>query len=46
MVALIDEATSNPAEVCARAPQWLASSAEARRSVARMSIEMRLVVSI
>lgn len=47
MLAVIEEASTDPAEVCgARASQWLAASSEARRRVVRMSIEMRLVVSV
>lgn len=47
MIALVEEASTDPAGVCgARATQWLASSREARRRVVRMSLEMRLVVSI
>ena len=47
MIAVIEEASADPAAVCgARASAWLASASEARRRVVRMSLEMRLVVSI
>lgn len=47
MAALADEARIDPATVCGpRAEQWLASSRAARNRVIRMSLELRMVVSI
>jgi hypothetical protein len=47
MRAVLDEARSNPEEVCGeRAEALSASSASSRRRVVRMSLEMRMVVSL
>lgn len=47
MVALLDEAARDPAGVCGPgAEQWLAASRVSRRRVIRMSLEMRMVVSL
>lgn len=47
MLAVLDDAAADPASVCgARAEQWLAASQAARRAVVRMSLEMRMVVSL
>lgn len=47
MTALFDEAVVDPVAVCGeRAVQWSAASQLARRRVVRMSLEMRMVVSI
>ena len=47
MVAVLDEAAADPAGVCAaRAEEWTAASSAARRVVVRMSLEMRMVVSV
>jgi len=47
MLALIDDATAAPSEVCGgRAEAWVAASRSARRRVVRMSLELRMVVSI
>ena len=47
MVVVLDDAAADPAGVCgARAEEWTAASQAARRAVVRMSLEMRMVVSI
>ena len=47
MVAVLDQAAADPAGVCAdRAEEWTAASQLARRRVVRMSLEMRMVVSV
>jgi hypothetical protein len=47
MLALIDDATTAPSEVCGeRAVAWVTASRSARRRVVRMSLELRMVVSI
>jgi hypothetical protein len=47
LVAVADEARHDPDSVCGpRAEAWLAASQAARRRVIRMSLEMRVVVSI
>ena len=47
MVAVADEARRDPAAVCGpRAEEWLAASRAARRRVVRMSLEMRMVVTL
>ncbi len=47
MTAALDDAAANPASVCGdRSEEWLAASRAARRQVVRMSLEMRLVVSV
>jgi hypothetical protein len=47
MVAVADEARRDPAAVCGpRAEEWLAASRAARRRVVRMSLELRMVVSV
>jgi hypothetical protein len=47
MAALAEEARQNPASVVGpRAEAWLAASRAARRQVVRMSLELRLVVSL
>jgi hypothetical protein len=47
MVAVADEARSDPAAVCGpRSEEWLATSRAARLRVVRMSLEMRMVISI
>jgi hypothetical protein len=47
MAAVADEAHADPARVCdEEAEAWLTRSRHARRRVVRMSLEMRLVVSI
>ncbi len=47
MAALADEAHTDPAQVCGDgAEAWLDRSSRARRSVVRMSLEMRVVVSL
>lgn len=47
MVAVADEADREPAAVTGEAAEaWLARSSAARRAVVRMSLELRLVVSI
>lgn len=47
MLALLDEAVADPAAVCgARSEEWTAASRAARRGVVRMSLEMRMVVTL
>jgi hypothetical protein len=47
MVAVLDDAAADPAGVCgARAEEWTAAPRAARRAVVRMSLEMRMVVSV
>lgn len=47
MVDLLDDAAANPADVAgARAEAWTAAAQAARRRVVRMSLEMRMVVSV
>ena len=47
MLALADEARSDPEAVCGpRSQDWVASSQAARRSVVRRSLELRVVVSV
>jgi hypothetical protein len=47
MLDLLDEAVGDPAGVCGRrAETWSATSRAARRRVVRMSLEMRMVVSV
>jgi hypothetical protein len=47
MLNVLNEARNDPAAVCEeQAEQWVASSRLARQSVVRMSIELRLVVSV
>lgn len=47
MSALIDRAVAEPDVVCgADAQEWVAASQEARRRVVRMSLEMRMVVTL
>jgi hypothetical protein len=47
MVIVADEAAGDPARVCTeRATQWSTASRAARRRVIRMSLEMRMVISI
>ena len=47
MTAVADEALLDPSTVCgSRAEGWLAASRAARRRVVRMSLEMRMVVSL
>ena len=47
MLNLLNQARTDPAAVCgAGAEQWAASSKAARQSVVRMSLELRLVVSV
>jgi hypothetical protein len=47
MVAVLDDAAADPAGVCGvRREDWAAASQAARRAVVRMSLEMRMVVSI
>jgi hypothetical protein len=47
MVAVAEIADLDPADVCgARSADWLAASREARRGVIRMSLELRMVVSL
>ena len=47
MTAVLEDAAANPAGVCGeRSEEWLAASRAARRQVVRMSLEMRLVVSV
>ena len=47
MLNVLNEARIDPAAVCgAGAEQWVASSKAARQSVVRMSLELRLVVSV
>lgn len=47
MVAVLDEADGDPGAVCGtRSGEWLAASRAARNRVVRLSLELRLVVSI
>jgi hypothetical protein len=47
MTLMLDEALGNPLVVCGeRAEEWSAASRAARRRVVRMSLEMRMVVSV
>jgi hypothetical protein len=47
MLGLLDEATVEPVTVCGGAAgEWSAASRAARRGVVRMSLEMRMVVSV
>lgn len=47
MLRLVDDATTAPSEVCGeRAEAWVTTSRSARRRVVRMSLELRMVVSI
>jgi hypothetical protein len=47
MTVVLDEALDNPLAVCGeRAEKWSAASQAARRRVVRMSLEMRMVVSV
>jgi hypothetical protein len=47
MLNVLNEARNDPAAVCGeQSEQWVASSRLARQSVVRMSIELRLVVSV
>jgi hypothetical protein len=47
MVTVLDDAAANPASVCGeRRDEWTAASQAARRRVVRMSLEMRMVVSV
>ncbi len=47
MVAVLDDAAADPAGVCGeRRGEWTAASQAARRRVVRMSLEMRMVVSV
>ena len=47
MVALLDEARADPERICGeRHAEWTATSRAARRRVVRMSLEMRMVVSV
>ncbi|MGB3158198.1 MAG: hypothetical protein WBB09_11480, partial [Candidatus Microthrix parvicella] len=47
MLALADEARSDPEAVCGPGSQeWVTSSRAARRSVVRRSLELRVVVSV
>ena len=47
MLSLIEEAAADPASVCdARSAQWSEASRAARRRVVRMSLEMRMVVTV
>lgn len=46
LLTVLDEAASDPAAVCDASGDWVARSRAARRGVVRMSIEMRMVVSI
>lgn len=47
MLTLVDDATTAPNEVCReRAETWVMASRSARRRVVRMSLELRMVVSI
>ena len=46
MLVVLDEAAADPAAVCGASGDWVARSRAARRGVVRMSIEMRMVVSI
>ena len=47
LVDVLDEAAADPAGVCGdRSADWTARSQAARRGVVRMSIEMRMVISV
>jgi hypothetical protein len=46
MVALLHEAGADPAGTCGDAEAWVTASRAARRRVVRMSVELRLVVSV
>lgn len=47
MSSLLDDARAHPDAVCgARARDWLTAAGDARRSVVRMSLELRMVVSL
>jgi hypothetical protein len=47
MLGLLDDALADPVAVCGeRGDAWSAASAAARRRVVRMSLEMRMVVSV
>jgi hypothetical protein len=47
MVTVLDDAAADPANVCGeRCDAWTAASQAARRRVVRMSLEMRMVVSV
>ena len=47
IVNLLDDAASDPAGVCGeRREEWLVASRAARRAVVRMSLEMRMVVTV
>lgn len=47
MLTLIDDATTAPSDVCGkRAETWVTASRSARQRVVRMSLELRIVVSI
>ena len=47
MVTVAESADSDPDDVCgARSAEWLAASREARHGVVRMSLELRMVVSL
>jgi len=47
VAAVMDEARSNPAAVCGDgASEWLAESRAARQPLVRMSLELRMVVSV
>ena len=47
MASLVEEARLDPATVCVqRAEGWLAASQAARRRVVRMSLELRMVISL
>jgi hypothetical protein len=47
MLALLDDAIAEPVAVCGeRSEEWAAASRAARRRVVRMSLEMRMVVSV
>jgi hypothetical protein len=47
MLGVLDDALAHPEEVCRERPEaWSASAAAARMRVVRMSLEMRMVVSV
>jgi len=47
MVTVLDDAAADPVGVCGeRSGEWVAASRAARRRVVRMSLEMRMVVSV
>lgn len=47
MVTVLDDAAADPVGVCGeRSQEWMAASRAARRRVVRMSLEMRIVVSV